>query len=431
MNIRGLAAKSLAPVLQQKSALDAAFLHPQIAELSQQDRSLYKGMCYGTCRHFFSLDAVLGKLLSKPMKAKDSDVKALLLVGIYQLWHMRIPDHAAINETVNATKKLKKPWAKNLVNAVLRNFIREKETLISAFEQYQHEHPNWLLTKISDAWPDNVETITEANNTQAPFTLRVNARKKDRSRYSEILTQHDIAHTLCEHSDDGITLVEPIDVMLLPGFPEGSCSVQDEAAQLSAQLLDLQPKQRVLDACCAPGGKTCHIAEHQPALDELIALDVDPTRLEKVQENLTRLSLDASLTAADATDTKQWWDGKTFDRILLDAPCSATGVIRRHPDIKLLRRESDIAELGKLQRKILQQLWQTLSPDGILLYATCSVLPEENENLIKTFVEQQDDAIHLAIDATWGEQRPYGRQLFPQLNGHDGFYYARIKKAQN
>ncbi len=430
MNIRALAARSLASVLQQKSALDAAFERQQ-GELSQQDRGLYKGMCYGTCRHFFSLDAALGKLLSKPMKAKDSDVKALLLVGIYQLWHMRVPDHAAINETVNATKSLKKPWAKNLVNAVLRNFLREKEALTSDFDQYQQEHPKWLLTKIKNAWPDAVEAITKANNTQAPFTLRVNAGKNDRSRYCEILTQHDVTHTLCEHSSDGITLAEPIDVMLLPGFSEGSCSVQDEAAQLSAQLLDLHPHQRVLDACCAPGGKTCHIAECQPELDELVALDVDATRLEKVEENLSRLALNASLTAADAANTQQWWDGQAFDRILLDAPCSATGVIRRHPDIKLLRRESDIAELGKLQLKILQQLWQTLTPGGILLYATCSILPEENENLIKTFVEQQDDAIHLAIDATWGEQRPYGRQLFPQINGHDGFYYARIKKAQN
>ncbi len=430
MNIRALAARSLASVLQQKSALDATFDRQQ-AELSPQDRSLYKGICYGTCRHFFSLDAALGELLTKPLKAKDSDVKALLLVGIYQLWYMRIPDHAAINETVNATKRLKKPWAKNLVNAVLRNFLREKEAITSTFDQYQHEHPKWLLTKISSAWPNTVERITQANNTQAPFTLRVNSRKNDRARYSEVLTQQEIAHSLCEFSDHGLTLIEPIDVMQLPGFAEGTCSVQDEAAQLSAKLLDLQPQQRVLDACCAPGGKTCHIAELQPALKELVALDADASRLKKVQDNLTRLALPASIITADAADSKTWWDGNTFDRILLDAPCSATGVIRRHPDIKLLRRESDIAELSKLQLTILQELWQTLSSGGILLYATCSILPEENENLIKTFVEQQDDALHLAIDATWGEQRPYGRQLFPQINGHDGFYYARIKKAQN
>ncbi len=428
MNIRAIAARTLVPVLNQKSALDSVF-EEKLPLVEEKDCSFYKELCYGVCRHLFSLRAVLDQLLSKPLKAKDSDIEALLLVGIYQLWYMRVPDHAAINETVNAVKPLKKIWAKKLVNGLLRNFIRNQSTLVEKIGESRYEHPLWLLGKIRQSWPEFYEDILSNNNIQAPFTLRINHRQFERSAYSESLTKNNIAHTLCSYSDSGITLESPIDVTLLPGFETGSCSVQDEAAQLAATLLDLQPQQRVLDACCAPGGKTCHIAELQNELLSLVALDVDERRMLRVEENLTRLQLKAQLKTADAAELDKWWDGVPFDRILLDAPCSATGVIRRHPDIKLLRRESDIEALSKLQLKILKKLWTTLTPGGILVYATCSVLPEENENLVGAFVEQQDDAIHLAIDADWGDLRPYGRQLFPRQNGHDGFYYARIKKA--
>lgn len=429
MNIRAIAARTLVPVLKQKSSLDSAFEEKQ-SLIDEKDLSFYKELCYGVCRHLFSLKAVLNQLLSKSLKSKDSDIEALLLVGIYQLWYMRVPDHAAINETVNAVKPLKKIWAKKLVNGILRNFIRNQSTLIEKIGDSRYEHPPWLLDRIRQSWPESYGDILNNNNIQAPFTLRINRQKVEPAAYSQILTENNIAHTLCSYSDSGITLESPIDVTLLPGFETGSCSVQDEAAQLAASLLDLQPHQRVLDACCAPGGKTCHIAELQNELLSLVALDVDEKRMQRVDENLTRLQLKAQLKTADAAELDKWWDGVPFDRILLDAPCSATGVIRRHPDIKLLRRETDIAALSKLQIKILRNLWTTLTPGGILVYATCSVLPEENENLVRNFVEQQDDAIHLAIEAEWGELRPYGRQLFPRKDGHDGFYYARIKKAQ-
>lgn len=429
MNIRAVAARTLVPVLHKKIALDASFEDKQ-AQIDAKDIGFYKELCYGVCRHFFSLQAVLNQLLSKPLKTKDSDIEALLLVGLYQLWHMRVPDHAALNESVNAAKTLRKIWAKKLVNGVLRNFLRDQEALVAAIGDARYEHPTWLIKQVRAAWPDDYENILAINNSQAPFTLRVNSRQNSRQNYSDRLSQNEIAHTLCEFSNAGITLNSAMDVTLLPEFNTGACSVQDEAAQLSAELLDLQPQQRVLDACCAPGGKTCHIAEQQSELAALVALDVDAKRIERVQENLTRLHLQAELKIADAAELDKWWDGEYFDRILLDAPCSATGVIRRHPDIKLLRRESDIKALAELQLKILQQLWQTLAPNGVLVYATCSILPAENENLVKTFVEQQDDAIHLAIDASWGKPRPFGRQLFPRQNGHDGFYYARIRKAQ-
>ncbi len=435
MNTRALAARTLAPVLTQKSALDASFI-PASDLNNVNDYSFYKELCYGVCRHYFSLDAVLNYLLSKPLKNKDADLRALLLIGIYQLWHMRVPDHAALNESVNATKALKKIWAKNVVNGILRRFLREKDQLIDTIGELKHEHPPWLTQHLLHAWPDKATTIMAENNRQAPMTLRVNQQQNTREQYSEQVSSVGIEHRLCEYSADGITLNSAVDVQQLPGFFEGTCSVQDEAAQLAASLLDLAPDQRVLDACCAPGGKTCHIAESEPALAALVGVDLEAKRLEKVRENLQRLQLTAQLHTADVGELNQWWDGKPFDRILLDAPCSATGVIRRHPDIKLLRRESDIPALATLQLHILQQLWQTLRPDGMLVYATCSILPQENENLIKAFVELQADAIHLAIEAPWGEARPYGRQLFPnealpQRNSHDGFYYARIRKAKS
>ncbi len=425
MNTRAVAARILVPVLQQKASLDASIEH---ANIDDTHRPWIKECSFGVCRYYFSLNAIAEKLLAKPLKPKDADLHALLLIGLYQLWRMRVPDHAAINETVSATKSLKKHWAKNLINGVLRNFLREKDALITKLGNTDYNHPPWLLQAVKSAWPESWKTVLEQNNQQAPFTLRTNQRNTSRDNYSSLLEKTDIAHHACEYSREGITLHAPVDVTQLPGFSEGSCSVQDEAAQLSASLLDLKPGQRVLDACCAPGGKTCHIAESEPDLKHILALDIDAGRLEKVTENLTRLKLQTTTQVGDSAELT-WWDNTKFDRILLDAPCSATGVIRRHPDIKLLRRESDIDELSALQLKILQNLWQTLNDGGLLLYATCSILPQENENLIKTFVEQQHDAIHLPIEASWGEKRAYGRQLFPQPNGHDGFYYSRIKKG--
>lgn len=394
-----------------------------------RDRPLYRQLCYGVLRLYPRLRGCLSPLLSKPLKNKDRDVYMLMLVGIYQLSDMRIPDHAAVNATVAASRALNKPWCKNLVNAVLRNWQRQHQQLIEKLSPAQFAaHPDWLHRRLYRAWPDAAGAIEAANNAQAPMCLRVNRRQQSRDEYLQRLQQQDIAASACEFSADGIRLLHAVDVTDLPGFTQGEVSVQDEAAQLSAALLQLQPGQRVLDACCAPGGKTSHCLEWEPGLEQMVALDIDAQRLQRVEQNLQRLSLQATLTCADAAAVDSWWDGKAFDRILLDAPCSATGVIRRNPDIKLHRRDTDIDHLARLQLQMLMSLWPTLTPGGLLLYATCSVLPEENEGVVMRFLEQQGDAEHIDIDADWGTARPYGRQLFPQPNGHDGFFYALLRK---
>lgn len=258
--------------------------------------------------------------------------------------------------------------------------------------------------------------------------LRVNRRLLSRDEYLQKLSNAGIIAEPCRFTDYGLRLQQAVDVYLLPGFADGEVSVQDEAAQLAAGLLQLESGQRILDACCAPGGKTCHLLESEPELTELVAIDSDAKRLQRVGDNLQRLSLQATLTVGDARSTGDWWDEQAFDRILLDAPCSATGVIRRNPDIKIHRKASDIEQLTRLQLEILESLWPTLARGGLLLYATCSVLPEENEANIATFCQRHTEATHLPITAEWGVSRPYGRQLFPQVSGHDGFYYALIKK---
>jgi len=429
MNTRAVAAHTLTCVIRQKSSLDAA-LESNIKRVTDNDHALYRELCFGTCRYFFSLEYLLSQLLSKPLKNTNTDIKALVMVGLYQLWQLRVPDHAAINETVNGTIALKKAWAKNLVNGVLRRFTRERELLLHDAQLNSHqEHPAWLAARIRTCWPDQWQAILRNNNDQAPMTLRVNKTAFSRGEYSERLAKNKIAHRNCLHAAEGITLEQAIDVNQLPQFSEGACSVQDEAAQLCAELLKLAPGQRVLDACCAPGGKTCHIAEKQPQLAELVAIDRDVKRLQRVNDNLLRLCVKAKVLQAEAQKLASWWDQVPFDRILLDAPCSATGVIRRHPDIKLLRRREDLENLCRIQRKLLSELWPTLIEGGLLVYATCSILPEENEKLVGAFVEQQIDAIHLPIDTMWGEARPYGRQLLPAAGGHDGFYYCVIRKG--
>lgn len=424
-NVRTLAVRILADVIKGERSL-AAF--PPAPNLSQQDRALLQELCFGTCRYFFELQAILRQLLPKPLKSKDSDVLALLYLGLYQLTHTRIPDHAAIGATVEAAAGLKKPWAKGLVNGVLRNAQRQLPSLNSQNKEGEFNHPQWLIKLLQEAWPDQWQTVLASNDQRPPFTLRVNRLHNTRDDYLAVLQREEIKAVACPFSSDGITLAEPRPVQDLPGFQQALVSVQDEAAQLAADVLELAPGQRVLDACAAPGGKTCHILEREPTLEEVIALDVDAERLTRIRENLQRLGLSATLRTADAAQLDNWWDGRPFDRILLDAPCSATGVIRRHPDIKLLRRPDDIDKLAALQRKLLAELWRTLQPNGALIYATCSVLPQENENNVAAFMAEHADAEHIVIKAEWGHKRSFGRQLLPQDGGHDGFYYAVLRK---
>ena len=430
MNPRLAAAKALAAVLNGKASLNSS-LPTQMDKVEDRDRGFTQDLAFGTARWQPRLSALAAKLLQKPFKAADADVEALLLVGLYQLLYTRVPAHAAIGETVGCADKLKKPWAKALLNAVLRRAQRESEALLAELEHdpvVRTAHPRWLQKSLKAFWPEQWEAICAANNAHPPMILRVNRRHHSRDAYLQLLTDAGINATPCVYSVDGIVLEAATDVRSLPGFAEGWISVQDEAAQLAADLLDLAPGQRVLDACCAPGGKTCHILEVEKDLAAVVAVDLEAKRLVRVRENLARLGLSAELIAADGRDTATWWDGKPFQRILLDAPCSATGVIRRHPDIKLTRQPDDIAALAVLQGELLDALWPTLEVGGILLYATCSTLPTENTKVIEAFLARTSGARELDLATTAGIKQPHGRQLLAQEGGHDGFYYAKLIK---
>ena len=430
MNPRLAAARALAAVLNGKASLGSS-LPPLLDRVEPRDRGLAQDLAFGTARWQPRLALLMDKLLQKPFKAADRDVEALLLVGLYQLLHTRIPPHAAIGETVACVDKLKKSSLKGLLNAVLRNAQRDHEALLAELDRdpvLHTAHPRWLQKRLKADWPEHWQAICAANNQHPPLLLRINRRQGSREAYLAELLAAGIAAEPCVFSRDGIRLLEACDVKTLPGFMEGRVSVQDEAAQLAADLLDLAPGQRVLDACAAPGGKTCHLLEAEPGLSHVTAIDLEQSRLARVRENLDRLGLDAELIAADGRATKVWWDGKPFQRILLDAPCSATGVIRRHPDIKLTRQEADIAALAQLQGELLDALWPTLEVGGVLLYATCSVLPQENSDNIGAFLARTPGARELDITGPFGLKQAHGRQLLPQDGGHDGFYYAKLIK---
>lgn len=428
LDTRAATALVIGEVLQGKSLNQA--LPSRLAKVAERDRSLLQQLCYGTLRHAPRLQALLAQLLKKPLRDKDSDVLGLLLCGLYQLESTRIPDHAAVAATVGAVNALKKTWARGMVNAVLRRFLREREQLTGALDDAASAcHPKWLYGKLLGQWPDAAAGIIEANNHQPPMTLRVNRRRLSREVYLDKLSARGIAAHAGVLCPEAICLEQPQDVAELPGFVDGDISVQDEAAQLAALLLEAAPGERILDACAAPGGKACHILELQPELTELVAMDVDPERLQRVQENLQRLGLEATLLAADAGQPHPQLEPASFDRILVDAPCSATGVIRRHPDIKLLRRENDIAQFAEQQLAILLGLWPLLKPGGRLLYVTCSVLDEENSQVVEGFLQQCPEAVPVTLDADWGRDTRCGRQLLPDVLGPDGLFFALLGKA--
>jgi len=359
-------------------------------------------------------------------------VLALLWIGLYQLIYTRVPEYAAVAGTVAATRQLQKPWAAGLVNAVLRGFQKQHDALLAAVDEDESSataHPAWWLECLQIGRPADWRAIAAANNQRPPMTLRVNRRHASREAYLKLLAEAGLQGAPAPHTDFGIGLEKPVDVTRLPGFETGWVSVQDGAAQQAAVLLNPQPGERVLDACAAPGGKTGHILELQPALAELVAIDHDETRMARVKANLDRLGLQARLAVEDAGAAQRWWNGTPFDRILLDAPCSGSGVIRRHPDIKYLRRPADIAVLAAEQKRLLVALWPLLRCGGMLLYVTCSVLPEENERQVQGFLERHQDAREEPILAPWGQELRHGRLILPGTEGMDGFYYARVRKC--
>ncbi len=429
---RAAAAKAVAGVVTQKRSLSTTL--PQATNtLEPADRALAQEISYGVLRHFFQLQAISKKLLKRPFKSKDGDLHALVLGGIYQLHFMRTPHHAVISESVNAARIMRKEWARGVVNAVLRRFQREQEELMQAGSDtpvVKYNHPSWIIEQIRKGWPDEWEQILLNNNQRPPMTLRINQQRVSRDDYLQKLDGAGIEATADPNSAVAINLAKGVPVSRLPDFEAGESSVQDCAPQQAAILLGAQPNERVLDACAAPGGKTAHILEETPGIGEVVAVDNKGDRLERLEENMGRLGLTVTAIKGDLSG-QQWWDGNHFDRILVDAPCSATGVIRRNPDIKLLRRKEDIRGLVKVQCAILESCWGMLRQGGSLLYATCSVFPEENEEQIQSFLARHANATIIPIKMEWGRATGAGRQLLPGDHGMDGFYYAHLLKQSS
>ena len=397
------------------------------------DYGLLQETTYGACRWFHALEYLLNQLVSKPLRDKDLDLKSLLIIGFYQLRELSIPDYAVINETVSTASMYGKPWGKSLINGVLRNYLRSQHELEESLNQSsadtRYSHPSWLVDELFKQWPEQAEQILAHNNVRPPMTLRANQRQNSREELLKQLHVASVGAQAGKFSNTAIYLDQPRPLANLPGFGNGQLSVQDEASQLVPALLQLSPGQSVLDACAAPGGKTCHILESECSLTSLLALDRASDRVNKIKDNLTRLHLEATTLCADVNIPSTWWDGKKFDRILLDAPCSATGVVRRHPDIKLLGTPENVLSLQKNQQELLNSLWPCLKKGGLLLYTTCSLLRQENEFIIDEFLQCTDNAKYEGVAADWGVECRYGRQLLTGANdGPDGFFYCLLRK---
>lgn len=432
--LRAAAARVVDAVANQGRSLDVA-LAEHAAAVPPDDRALLQHLSYGVLRRYWHLTHWAGAMLDRPLKGRDNVIKALLLVGLYQLVDTRIPDHAAVSATVEAARKLRRPQLAPLVNAILRRARRDR-----IFDQEPSEasalvnHPSWMLDVFRADWPDDWREIAAANNARAPMWLRVNPRHGTAADYRERLAAEGIEAQGLAGLPQALRLGEPQSVEQLPGFFEGHVSVQDAAAQLAAPWLLDGLGGRVLDACAAPGGKTGHLLELGGAGVVLTAIDKDAERLESVSRNLERLGLGATLAAGDASNPKDWWDGNPFTAILCDAPCSASGVIRRHPDIKLLRRATDIEQLAGLQASILDALWPLLAPGGRLLYVTCSVFAAENDDVVGAFLERTGDAREDTVLQNNNirdlmRHKACGLQILPGTAGMDGFYYAGLTKV--
>lgn len=396
-----------------------------------RDRALLSELSFGAVRLLPRLEALSDRLLQRPLKPNDRILCSLLMIGLYQLIALRIPDHAAVSATVAATRLLQRPRAVGLINANLRRFQREHTKLLAEVERNDTARwlmPAWLLQRLRAAWPEHWESLVTASNDRAPMFLRVNRQRISTDAYLEQLAAASIEAERLPDQPQALRLVQPVATDALPGFSDGLVSVQDAGAQWAAPLLAPQPGERILDACAAPGGKTAHLIEHTQGPIDLTAIDHSADRLETAQASLRRLGLHARVLVGDATQPEPAWADASYQGILLDAPCSATGVMRRHPDIKRLRCDQDIAPLARVQAKMMDALWDLLEQGGRLLYLTCSVLPEENEMQVTKFIARHSNARELPLPATLGIERVYGRQLLPTEAGPDGFYFALLRK---
>jgi 16S rRNA (cytosine967-C5)-methyltransferase len=427
-NPRVAALKALSEVLDSHKSLAESEALSQIRD--SRDNAFARHLAYGVLRWLTALEWLAGELLAKPIKKRERDVQRLVLLGLQQLWHDQTANHAAINETAECARLLGKPWAVGLINAVLRRFQREQEQLLDRLGQaaQRFAHPDWLLNEIQKDWPEHWQAIIKTNNTQAPLWLRINRQKVDESKLLGDLSTAGFEVENHPYARDAISISPATAVAKIPNFEKGWLSVQDPAAQLARDLLDPRPGDRILDACAAPGGKTAHLLESCPGI-ELTVLDRQPQRVEQIHQTLSRLGLAADTKVADAVAVETWWQGESFDKILLDAPCSASGVIRRHPEIKWLRSSEQVENVVQAQAGLLTALWPLLEAGGILVYATCSILKRENHEQIQQFLEKQTDAVAEPVGVEWGLAGPYGRQIIPGEAQMDGFFYAVLRKS--
>ena len=435
---RAAAAQAIDAVLSGRSNLDTALAKAAAAEaLSERDRTLCHALAFGTLRLHERNRFLISKLTKKPFRRRDQIIEALLSVGLFALTESHRPSYAVVSATVDAAVLLGRAPLRGVVNAVLRRFLREREELLAAAAEVdtaRWQHPEWLLDAFKQDWPDDWQRIAAAGNEQAPMWLRLNTQVRSRDDWLQNLPDDIKVAAAPDEFPAAVRLRDAVPVDSLPGFSTGSVSVQDAGAQLAAGLLDCQTGMRVLDACAAPGGKTGHILELCPEPLDLVALDRDGERLERVQENITRLRRSATIVKGDLLRPERWWDREPFDRILLDVPCSATGVIRRHPDIRYLRKPSDISTLAARQTKLLRAAWKMLKPGGLLLYVTCSVLAAENATVVGGFLAAREDAseqpLPAELQALTSGSLAHGVQLLPGTAATDGFYYALMKRAE-
>ncbi len=431
--VRAHAARVVAAVVQGRSLETALVIDPA---MNAQERGLLRALVFDSVRWYLRLDAMLASMLSRPGQAMKPEVRALAIVGLCQLMYTNIPTHAAVNETVTAAKLLGHARAAGVVNALLRRCLRERASLAAKVDRdlaTRTAHPAWLVEQLARDWPERHRQILDANNERPPFWIRVNRRKVSGRQYRRDLEARGWTIAASLFDDEALLLDRAVDVAELPGFSEGLVSVQDAAAQLAARLLQAEAGDRVLDACAAPGGKTGHILELQPEIGDLLAVDVSAERLARVEDNLRRLGLEARCLRADVANVAAWWDGTPFDRILLDVPCSATGVIRRHPDIKLLRRPEDIRALSVKQAELLRSCWSLLRPGGRLVYASCSALRTETTGVIGAFLGEFAEARD-QTEPSFGSLGQHsgpgpGARIAAGSAGMDGFYYACLEKG--
>lgn len=425
MRSRLLALEIVSAVLIRGRSLDTAIEEKQLS--ADVNASFVREMCYGVLRYYGHLSAIASGLLEKPLKKKDQDVFLLMLLGLYQLRHLAVPEHAVLNETVAVLTKIKKPWAKGLVNAVLRRYLRESAEIEKRLvDQFVSDYPAWLEKMIQLDWPQDYETILKKGNEKAPMVIRVCEQWISKAAYLQKLSDENIPAFFHPDVPTAIVLESACAVSSLPGFSKGWVSVQDASPQWAASLLAPSPGDEVLDACAAPGGKTLHLLQDYPGI-RLVAVEKEEKRLQRIKENLQRANSACTLVLADVIEWAKTQSEGLFDCILLDAPCSGTGVIRRHPDIKFLRKAEDIESASHIQLRMVQALWPLLKKGGRLLYCTCSIMKKENSEVMSRALQSLNDAKEFSLDIPKALRQEVGYQLLPDQD-YDGFYFACLRK---